>query len=1147
MTSGPTPSEDDTTWRPPGSEDEATLGSQETLGSQKTLGSQETGPWQRPADVPEVEELGRFRLDRLLGQGGMGQVWEAWDPQLERQVAVKRLLTADLGARQRFLREARLQATIQHPGICPVFEVGQHDGEPYLVMPCLDGATLDQAVDGAPLEYKLDLMRQVAEAVHAAHQQGLIHRDLKPANILVEHPEDDAPRPVVLDFGIARPMEGDGLTASGELVGTPAYMAPEQVEGKISQLDRRTDVYALGATLYRLLTGRPPHGGEGTPLLISIMREEPTRLPSGEVPAEVEAVVFKCLEKQKNARYDSAKALAEDLGRYLAGEPVQARPVTRWIRFGKWARRHRVAVRVTAAASLLAVAGLAWGGWSAWLSEERQEAARRFGAQVEEIEALARYSHLVPLHDVREDQKQLRVRLDAIRPSLEDRDPVVRALASHAMGRGHLALDELETAREFLEAAYELDPDNSEIAGDLGRTLSEIYRDELTDLERFGDQAKRQELGKQLAGQLTSALGRVGNAQKAPYSDGKPALDLLRRGQVDGAKNSVELEALILFHEGRFEEALQRLVEAPSSPSWMYERWRLEGDIRRSWAVDLFITDQAVEKDTARHQLEKARKAYARALEIAPSHAGLLLDDVQAASLLIRWSLVPLGEGSTVIEEANESLRQARITDPERTEIWLWATRFKLVAANHALEQDTDPTSHLEGAIQLGEQGLRLNNQASPFWYELGRAHELMVRWLRMRGKDPSTHFDMSEKAFAQVAPTDRTFAYFTSLGLLRFSMAGHRADQGLAAGDYFKAAIEAYRQAAELHSKPFAALINLGIALFNSANLDPGRRESVLEEALGIFEKARLLRKNAMVSNYYVGLSRQRLAQELTGDQRLVDQALIEQATKDLQRAVDLEPDRFEAWIGLAGALRLRAYDAFNRGNEVQGLLDEARKAHRKALDLAPDQPVALLNAGQVEYLAGKLALRNRKDPKNMAEKAESLCRRSLAIRYRANALHCIGEALSLHAEYKINQGEWQEALGSLEGAEQAFEEALQNNNRHPTALHSLGRLLALKARRLRSQGLDSSETLARAQNTLNLASDIDNNELTLNLAEACVLLERISRLQATSQDYSEPMKLGRILMSELLLKIPKSPEAQSLDRQFRKFRESASATTSP
>ena len=489
-----------------------------------TLGPPAPEPSVRTTTAPAPEsdrepeaapvQLGRFRLERVLGKGGMGQVWEAWDPKLERRVAIKRLLTTNWSAQQRFLREGRLQAAIAHPGICPVFEVGEHDGEPYLVMPKLDGVQLDEALEGASLEHTLDLVRQAAEAVHAAHQQGLIHRDLKPANVLVESPPDTPPRPVVLDFGIARPVGGKGITFTGQLVGTPAFMAPEQVEGHGATLDRRVDVYALGATLYRLLAGRPPHVGRGTPLLLRIVHEEPRRLPPGDVPAEVEAIVFKCLEKDKNRRYDSARALADDLARYLAGEPVHARPVTRWIRLGKWLRRHRVAVRVTAAAALVAVAALAWGGWSAWRSEARQEAALRFGAQVEEIEALARYSHLVPLHDTRADQARLRARLDAIRPSLDDRDPVVRALASHALGRGHLALDEPELARGHLEAAYALDPENNEIAADLGRTLSELYRERLTTLERSRDRGGVEAVRAQLARELTGTFLGVGEQQK---------------------------------------------------------------------------------------------------------------------------------------------------------------------------------------------------------------------------------------------------------------------------------------------------------------------------------------------------------------------------------------------------------------------------------------------------------------------------------------------------------------------------------------------------------------------------------------------------------------------------------------------------------
>ncbi len=1084
----------------------------------------------------EPQQLDRFELETLLGQGGMGQVWEAWDPQLERRVAIKRLLRADPAARRRFMREGRLQATLAHPGICPVFEVGQDAGEPYLVMPRLDGVRLDEAVEGEPLEFKLDLMRQVAEAVHAAHQQGLIHRDLKPANILVEQPSDAPPRPVVLDFGIARPVGGEMLTAPGEVVGTPAFMAPEQVEGVSVLLDRRTDVYALGATLYRLLTGRPPHSGKGTPLLLSIVHEEPERLPSGDIPAEVEAIVFKCLEKDKNRRYDSARALAEDLGRYLAGEPVHARPVTQWIRFGKWMRRHRVAVRVTSAAAMLAVAGLAWGGWSAWRSGERQDAARRFGAQVEEIEALARYSHLVPLHDVREDQKLLRTRLDAIRPSLDDRDPVVRALASHAMGRGHLALDELEEAREYLETAYELDPENAEIAADLGRTLSEIYRDQLVDLERYGDQAKRAEVSKQLSDQLTRTLGiAIRLQEKSKTSSPRATSDSTHEGSSYKVEDSVELDVLVLFHGGQFEQALEVLANTPQGPSWMYERWRLEGDIRRSWAVSIHHNEPTTEKEIAKIQLEEARKAYKRALEVAPSHTSILLDEAQTLSLLIILEFVSLKEAGPLIEEARQLLQAARLSNPYAQDSWLWSVRLELTAATHAANQASNPEPHVESAISLGKQALNIHDRSSELWYELARAHELIGRKKREAGRDPSEHYALASEGFARVESTRRDYAYFSALGVLRLEMANYRVDQGLEAGKVFASAMEAFRAAAELHSKPFPAWFNLGVTLFNSANLDKRSRKDTLLQALEVFQHAQNLNPNSMFPFYYIGLTHQRLAQEITQDNRIVDPIQVELAVTSLKRATEISPDRVEPWSGLAAAIRLQAFDAFYRGQDAKNFLVAARNANRRALELSPRHPIVLFYSAQVEILEGKLALREQQDPTSSAQAAVSLCQQALNAIRDSNALYCLAEALSLNAEYAMSLGETQEAGTLIARSQDLFEQALENKENHLESLYSYPHLLLLEARRLRQLGLNPKPSLDRAAQIIDQAVANDAVEITTSLVKCRWLSERILFGKTTPQDAQKTLEEGRRLAAEVLERAPESPEALQCLQQLR------------
>jgi serine/threonine-protein kinase len=201
------------------------------------------------------EAASRYEVGELLGEGGMARVHRAFDKVLKRTVALKLLRSDDPLLIQRFLREARAQAKVAHEHICPIYEVGVLGGRPFIAMQLVEGETLGAAQAKMTLEQRVRVLREVAEAVDAAHQAGLIHRDLKPANILVERTESGEWKPYVLDFGIAREASAEGLTMTGQLLGTPHYMSPEQALGRAAEVDRRTDVYALGATLYELCAG----------------------------------------------------------------------------------------------------------------------------------------------------------------------------------------------------------------------------------------------------------------------------------------------------------------------------------------------------------------------------------------------------------------------------------------------------------------------------------------------------------------------------------------------------------------------------------------------------------------------------------------------------------------------------------------------------------------------------------------------------------------------------------------------------------------------------------------------------------------------------------------------------------------------------
>ncbi len=299
-----------------------------------------------------------YERQELIASGGMGEVYRAWDPTLERWVALKFLHRQSPDLVERLFREARAQARIDHPDVCRVYEVGEDaDGRAFIAMQLVDGRPLDEAAGEMTLEERVEVVRRVAEALHHAHGLGVIHRDVKPGNILVERDPDGGWKPYVVDFGIAREAAAAGATRTGEVMGTPAYMAPEQARGEIRRIDRRTDVYSLGAVLYELLAGRPPFDDESEiGVLLKVVDETPRspRTIDPAIPRDLELVTLHCLEKAPQHRYPTARALADDLRRYLRGEPVTARPVGMPTRVVRYCMRHRT---LTAIAALLLVVG----------------------------------------------------------------------------------------------------------------------------------------------------------------------------------------------------------------------------------------------------------------------------------------------------------------------------------------------------------------------------------------------------------------------------------------------------------------------------------------------------------------------------------------------------------------------------------------------------------------------------------------------------------------------------------------------------------------------------------------------------------------------------------------------------------------------
>jgi hypothetical protein len=330
-----------------------------------TLGESRSG-----VESETLPSFGDFELLQEIARGGMGVVYRTRQISLGRIVALKMILTGRLASAadvQRFRNEAEAAALMDHPGIVPIYDVGEHRGQPWFSMKLIEGGSLAERMPrfaGDP-RAAARFMTAAARAVQYAHARGVLHRDLKPANILI----DENDQPLVTDFGLAKRVEGDaGLTQSGAIVGTPSYMAPEQALGKRGGLTTAADVYSLGAILYEMLTGRPPFQADNPLETLLQLRERsplPPRSLNPKIDRDLEMICLKCLEKEPSRRYASAAALAEDLQRLLDGAPVAVRPVGIVERCRRWCRRNPSIAVLTAAVVLVLVGGMASTGYYA--------------------------------------------------------------------------------------------------------------------------------------------------------------------------------------------------------------------------------------------------------------------------------------------------------------------------------------------------------------------------------------------------------------------------------------------------------------------------------------------------------------------------------------------------------------------------------------------------------------------------------------------------------------------------------------------------------------------------------------------------------------------------------------------------------------
>ncbi len=935
-------------------------------------------PATRPGTAPATPGA-RYEVLELLGRGGMGDVYRARDRTLGRPVALKFLRGADPARAMRFLREARAQARIDHPNVCKVFDVGEADGQAFIAMQLVEGERMDVAARGLAPTEKARWLKAAAEAVEAAHALGVIHRDLKPANIMVLPGEGARREPVIMDFGLAYEAgEGHGLTSTGAVMGTPAYMAPEQARGALDAIGARTDVYGLGATLYELLVGEPPFTG-ATPLetLHRVLHDDPAP-PRERVPdldADLETVCLKCLSKEPALRYASARALAEDLGRYLDGAPVLGRRPRLTYRLRRAARRHR-GVLFVSVGSLVGMLLLAGFGARTWLAERdlqartasRVQLAEQLGQQVQEIESFVRAFQALPLHDTRPEQQRVRERMARLGALRHDLGDLGEGLVRQALGRGHLAMREFEQAHQALTRARELGVDSPGLHYALGRVLGEQYHLAMEDARRSGGAAWVAARQRQLEARYLA-----------------PALESLERSGGVALESPRYLEGLIALYRKDYEGAERAARAAVAQASWMPEVRKLAGDVALARAMALL---EQGDYAGARAGLVDAESRYRQTVELARSDAWA---HESLAEVWLQLSELDKREGRSrkaALDQAEAAVDRSLAADPDRA---AGHTKKAQVLMNQYRAVNFQGAPDARGAEALLDAWTAAASRAGALAPRDVLAHDSLGYSHFMRGLRQARAGEAPEASWAQALHwLERAIELephypwaLNDLGLVHRWRGNYQREHGEDPLPAYAAAERAFQRAVNADPRYLFAHSNLAELYVARAVflLSRGQNpEADVRAALEASAQARVLDERFHSASEHAAaaeLTRARYLLETGQDARPALSRALQAAERS--RGVNARSDR--AWLHAASAHWLQALQDSREARDMGAALVSGRRALAEAYRVSPSCADCRSLGAELELAAAEHARRAGRSAKPALRKALDEARRAVSL----------------------------------------------------------------------------------------------------------------------------------------------------------------------
>jgi serine/threonine-protein kinase len=1046
------------------------------------------------AELQRGSSVGRYLLLDKLGEGGMGVVYKAYDPELDRTVALKLLQADSAGQGERLLREAQALAQLQHPNVIAVYDVGMFGAnDVFVAMEFVAGQNARQWIKEDPRSHDeiLAVFQAAGEGLEAAHRAGLVHRDFKPDNVVVG--QDGRTR--VLDFGLARTVSLRGpeavpaheslatagmideentvgpprsarrpvreaqslsaptdsgrfssnllnspLTHAGAIVGTPRFMAPEQHLG--DPVDARADQFSFCVSLYWALYRSFPFDGE----LDSLLRGQISGAPADStVPRWLRQVLLRGLAIRPQARFPS---MAELLAA-LRADPRLARR--------RWLRAAALAIAATAVVVAIVAGGLAWKVRRG--AAEQSKMAHKFGQEVEKIASISRFSALMPLHDTRPDRDVIRDRMLELRESLRTLGPLAVGPGREALGRGFLALDRWDDALRELEQAYASGYRSHELAYALGLAHGKLYQRALAAVPKNGDDKTH-----------AARLAEIARAHR------DPALRYLREAgsHESGVDASEYVEGLIALYEQRFDEALTLARRAYKRVPWLFEARTLEGDIH---LVAGRVSSWKGEIDAASEQFERAGEAFRAAAAIARSSAAAHLGEcerlIERSNLEVERDQSP---EATVKAALSACVDAATASPDDAVPVEAQALGWHHLG-NYQIRHGADPTEAQQQAIRLAQRALKVDPGRARAEHIIARASLMLGERLMEGGGDPrdplAQAIEHAERAGQLSHDPDHSL-----LCHIQYTRGTWEELHGEDPRASYRAAVENAKQACDLEPDGFNPWNAFGIS-----NLAVGGWEAThgYDPTLAYTRAVEAYRKVVQIvpklDHGFVNLCGAYLNWGEWDLKRGTDPTPhLSQAIDACNQAIRIDGNFGGSQLNLGYSLKALGASQLERGVDPRPTLERSRAALERALTIDKGNPEPLVPLVEARLIEVRWLVAHGGNPDAALAAAAVAAKRSLAASDGKSA-----DAMRLLAEVHRWRAEWmaQRRLGVAADVSEGLAMAARAEGRNPRlalAAAAEGALHLVAARAARSAEERTTEA-KKARAALERALAIDGN----------------------------------------------------------------------